>query len=157
MKTSRICLFVFTFFLVVSSLQLMSCEPEIITISSTQNQGIGTAGDFQVSNMSNKDTLLIDGAIEFKIDGNTKVLNAKNGDSIKLKFVPKEEYAKYVFNTTYKLNDGTEITPIDNYEYEFTISNFEAKDYLIKLSAIHNENDGVQLTAVGVFTLRVKE
>ena len=153
MKAKRISLVVIAALLAVCNFLFVSCE-EKIDISSVQ--GMGTGGSFLVSNISTNEDIQIEGAITINIGEGTKELNAKNGDVIRIKFKPKEEYAKYEFNTVFKLYDGTEIKNPNNYEYVFTLSNVEVKDYPITLIAKYDK-DGVQLYAGGGFTLRVKD
>lgn len=126
---------------------LSSCGNDIEIIQ--DNAG----GDFQAINMATNDTLNIYGGLTVNA---AKSLSAKNGNIIKLKFIPKEDYKTYNFDITFKLPSGEEVKNPSNREFEFSVSGLEVKDHNISLSAKCTEKDK-NITASGGFLLRVSE
>lgn len=114
-------------------------------------QDIGGAGNFMVINKNTVDTLVISGGINA---GSNPVLNAKNGESIKLCFVPAEKYEKVPFKTVFTLSDSTEVK--DQYDYEFTLDSMKAGRHTISMSAMYVD-ERKSIIGLGSFDLNVKE
>ena len=94
---------------------ISSCDN---TITIEQIVDTGGAGRFYAINISAKDTVIIDGII----NEGTSTLNVKDGDEIRLCFVPNSKYVMYSFNVTYILPDSTNVKG-EGKEYSYVFIN----------------------------------
>lgn len=113
-------------------------------------------GNYTIVNMGTNDTLRIQGGVNINVGGNP-ILNAYNGNVVKITFEPKEEYKVYPFNVKYTLPDGNVIE--NQMEYEYLVSDVEPGDYTIGLYAKSEGNTKKSSWNIsaggGNFTLRV--
>ncbi len=133
--------------LILGGLVSNSCEDDITIIQDH------AGGEFIAVNVSTDDTLKISSGIKVSL-GDKPTLKAKKGNVIKLKFTPKEDYIQYKFETVFTLHNGKEIKNSANYEYEYTLTDVEVKDYSVYLMASSKEQD---ITAFGSFKLKIEE
>lgn len=132
--------------LILGGLVFNSCSSDIAIIQ--DNAG----GEFIAVNESTDDTLKISSGFTVSL-GDKPTLKAKKGNVIKLKFTPKEDYIQYKFVTVFTLHNGEEIKNSANYEYEYTLTDVEVKDYLVYLKASSTEQS---ISANGSFKLRIE-
>lgn len=139
---------------------LCSCEKDNIIFDSIENGSIiaiGTGGDFTVVNIDTNDTLKINGALQI-FDGSPiyEILEAHNGNRIKVKFEQNNDYKEYVFETTYMFPNG-EVAQ-NHPEYEFVVEDALEASYDILLGASSKGETKFKswiITAEGGFTLKV--
>lgn len=84
-------------------------------------------------------------------------IEAKNGDTIKLQYVPDNDYTHLNYNVSFTIHDkSVHKASAPEYSYEYKIDGAEVGDYPILMSALINE-DGVQVTSFASFTLVINE
>lgn len=128
------------------------CKDEVI-----QLQDIGGAGDFRVINTTTNDTINVSGGIELGI---SHVLHAKNGDDVKILFIPNEKYSKYKFSVTYTLPGDKKVSPTNGYEYLYHVNGIIPGWYDMYLSASYEEDADkrqISITSVGKVNLNIAE
>ena len=72
----------------------------------------------------------------------TPVLEVRNNDSLKVKFVPELEYVKHGFDVVFTLFNGTQV--VDNeypYLYKCKVSDIAPGQYTFKCSAVADKGD----------------
>lgn len=116
--------------MLLAAITFCMCGGKYIQIQSN------AAGDFIVTNTSNNESVELTGGAYI---GSKNKLNAKNGDKIKIVFLPKSEYNKFKFDITFTLHDGEIV--LNNSEYEYTISNSENGEYKCIFIAIYKKKD----------------
>ena len=130
-----------------------SCDEDFFTIKSGQIMDIGGAGSFYVINVSTQDTIKTGGGLS--IGASYPTLIAKNGDEIKLNFVPADKYVKYSFDVVYTLPDSTNIAGKGkDYNYNFVLNGIEPETHSISMSAGSTEQI---ITSSGKVILKVTE
>lgn len=126
---------------------ICSCCNEIDIISAPYS-----GGDFVVKNLSTNEIIQLQGALV--VDLSRPVIKAKNGESIKISFIPASDYESYTFDISYKLHNGTIIEKRGYYDYEYKITETNNGDYDVSLSAKSTEQS---IGASRMFILRVTE
>ena len=149
--------------MVVCAIGITSCDPDDKV---TEVNIVNYAGDFAVVNQNTNEMIIINGttgSVDMTVnikpnDANIKVVSdhllAHNGDTLKIKFYPKEEYKSYSYNTKYILPNGIEGIGDKSYEYEYIVQDVQVGEYSLTLNASYNK-DGNNLTAEGKFTLEI--
>lgn len=134
---------------------LLSIAGIVESCKKEQNVVLGIGGQFFAINVSVKDTIEAGHGL-FNDTNKYPVLNAKNGDEIKLVFVSNDEYMKYIFKVTFTLPDSTKIegTTAKEFAHTFTLEGFEMGDYAISMSANSTEQ---ALFSAGDVIIRVTE
>lgn len=160
----------FLFIMIVCTICLTSCvkdsEPEF-----KGTIGLRDGGNYTIVNLRTNDTLSIaheSAHLTIIYNGDTIVnststikdvmLNAYNGDTIKIQFEPKEQYKDYSFITKYTLPNGQVIE--NQPEYKYVVGDNLEGSYDISLYAesFGEEDDSGwsrSISASGEFTLMV--
>ena len=139
--------FTLTFFVGIMS----SCDKNSLTIE--QITDLGGAGRFYAINITANDT--VEAGSGMYVGVSYPTLNAKNGDEIKLNFVPSNKYSKYTFNVTYILPNDTEIEGKgkDN-AHSFTLAGLENGIHSVSMSAVSTEQ---VITSFGKVSIKIQE
>lgn len=135
------------------SILLVGCrEVQENTFYISQTTDFGGAGNFMAINMATNDTLKVPSGI---IIG-WPILEAQNGNIIKLVFEPAKEYSAYKFSTTFTLHDNTELKDPKDYNYEYVINDTKEGHYTISMFASYKD-DNNDIKGGGSFYLNVKK
>lgn len=124
---------------------MCGCEKEVINIDLGDLIGnlYDHVGNYIIVNTRTNDTL------EIKRNQNkSDILNACNGDTIKVNFEPEEKYKECIFKTKYTFLNGQVVE--NKLECEYVIADAHPGEHAVRLEAW---NDSI--TASGVFTLKV--
>ena len=133
----------------IFSVVLFGCKNDSKDVNIIQ---MSQPGNYVVSNVSTGQTLNV-----YTLEDESTMLNAKNGDIIRLQYVPDKDYAHLNYHVSFTLHDKSTHTPTTtDYSYEYNIKAVEVGSYPIMMSALINE-DGVQVTSFASFTLVIKE
>ena len=151
MKIKSILTIFISLILLSTAAIISSCKNSIFNIE--QITDIGGAGSFYVINVSANDTIEpstgLNGGLYYP------TLNAKNGEEVKLVFVPSDKYGKYTFNVTYILPDSTKIVGTGKeFTHVFTLEGFEVGRYNISMSASSTEQ---VITSFGNVIIKITE
>lgn len=88
-------------------------------------------GDFAIVNMETNDTLMIQiGGIQVNVNPSRTIV-AHSGNTIKMKFEPKEKYKDSIFTTKYTLPNNLVVE--NQPEYEYVVENVLEGSYDISL------------------------
>ncbi len=129
---------------------ITSCDK---TITIEQIIDVGGAGRFYGINVSANDTVEIDETIN---NGNVPRLNVKDGDEIRLCFVPNSKYKMYSFNVSYILPDSKSVKG-EGKEYSYVFINKgldPTRNHTISMSALSTEQT---ITSFGKINLKITE
>lgn len=142
----------FSLFCAMGLVSSCSSDSNFITIEQTMD--IGGAGRFYAINISSKDTIEIKEGLT--IAATFPTLNAKNGNEIRLSFVPNGKYGMYSFNVSYTLPDSTNVQGEGKEKsYIFTIMGLDPlRNYSISMSAASVEQ---KITSFGKINLKIIE
>ena len=113
---------------------------------------LSQTGNFVVTNVSTGTSITV-----YSLEEEYTMFEAKNGETIKLQYVPNKDYTHLNYHVNFTLQDQSVHTATaPKYSYEYNIEAVEVGSYPIFMSALINE-DGVQVTSFASFTLVIKE
>lgn len=113
---------------------------------------LSQTGNYVVTNVSTGKSITV-----YSLEEESTMLEAKNGETIRLQYVPNKDYTHLNYHVNFTLQDKSVHTAnAPEYSYEYNIEAVEVGSYPILMSALINE-DGVQVTSFASFTLVIKE
>ena len=139
----------FTVLLLVLCFCIVSCCRDSDDIKIDQ---LTQSGHFSIINNNNGETLTIIGD-----KSNSAKLNAREGDVLKMQYVPDEQYKDLNYQVSFTIHDnGIYKATVPDYTVEYALTNIAVRNYTISMTAVVNEKD-TQSISIAACTLVVKE